>query len=334
MMRATTRFRGLVLLAALAAPAVITASSLPRAEAQRKRPAPSARPSASAEPPRDERREQARQLFAQAEEKLAAADFAGALDGYRAANALIRSPQAFFRIALCLDKLGLQAEALEAYRRFLALPPPASMSAEIRISGARIADADKGTLRITTKQPGVMVEVDEGSPVPVPTDFRLSPGPHRVRATAPGYEVGVQTYDVKTGETFELVVALAPVPPPATSAPAPSTSAPAARPEPARPTRQVAYGTWGVGLVAAGVGAYYGVRALKAKRDFDRAPTAELADRQQESAAIADVSLGLAVLLAITGGVFYAHASDAEAAVRVVPVVGTKSQGAAVSFGF
>jgi tetratricopeptide (TPR) repeat protein len=313
---------------------VITAFSVPRAEAQRKRPAASARPSASAEPPRDERRDQARRLFSEAEEKLAAADFTGALEGYRAANALVRSPQAFFRIALCLDKLGSRAEAVEAYRRFLALPPPASMSAELRVAEVYVADADNGTLRITTKQPGVMVEVDEGSPVPVPRDFRLSPGPHRVRATAPGYEVGVQTYDVKTGETFELVVALAPVPPPVTATAAPSASASPPRPEPARPTRKVAYATWGASLVAAGVGAYYGVRASKAKRDFDATPTAELADRQQDSAAIADVSLGLAVLLAITGGVFYAHASDAQATVRVVPVVGAKSQGAAVSFGF
>src|SRR5262249_45903008 len=85
----------------------------------------------------EERFEQATVLLAAAREKLDAGDFAGALAGYRAVNDVVRSPEALFRIGLCLEKVGTRAEAQQAYHRFLGMPPPDTMGEERRIAEER-----------------------------------------------------------------------------------------------------------------------------------------------------------------------------------------------------
>ena len=103
---------------------------------------------------------------------------------------------------------------------------------------------------------------------------------------------------------------------------------------------------WTASVVSLGIGTAYGVMALKAKKDFDDDPTNKRADKAHDRGIAADVGLGLGVILAATGLVFYfakdGAANDTAAStskpvradLSVAPYVGRSAGGGHLSLRF
>jgi hypothetical protein len=110
------------------------------------------------------------------------------------------------------------------------------------------------------------------------------------------------------------------------------------------------YVLWGLGGASLVAGAVLGVTALSAKSDYNDNPTYDAADRVEGRATVADVLLGLGVVLAITGTVFYfpIGASSAipadkaraqstrspSASLQLAPMIGARVGGAMASLRF
>lgn len=144
-----------------------------------------------------------------------------------------------------------------------------------------------------------------------------------------------------------------PAEPLATDAPAPSGPTPA-QPAAARPSF-APYALWGTSVVSLALGVGFGVMALSAKKDFNDAPTYKRADKVHNLGIAADTGLGLGLLLAITGTVFYflGHESDGTkhgqaadartrahtsktvlSTLRLAPFVGPRAQGGTLALRF
>ena len=143
------------------------------------------------------------------------------------------------------------------------------------------------------------------------------------------------------------------VPPAIEQAPAPIVEdvGPAApvevAPAPEPPSHAASYALWTASGVSLALGTVFGVLALKAKKDFDDAPSYKRADDAHDRAIIADVGLGLGVILAVTGTVFYfSNGDNAEktaklaprqrglADVRVAPFLQRSASGGTLSLSF
>jgi hypothetical protein len=89
-----------------------------------------------------------------------------------------------------------------------------------------------------------------------------------------------------------------------------------------------AYVTLGIAAVGAGVGTYFGLKALSAKSDFNDNPTADSADDAERNALFADMLFGVAITLGVTGVVLLTSGDDAPPAqtgkTRVLPPAAKK----------
>jgi hypothetical protein len=112
-----------------------------------------------------------------------------------------------------------------------------------------------------------------------------------------------------------------------------------------------AYLLWGVGGAALILGGAFGIAAISAKSSFDDNPTYGRADSVHTRAIVADVGLGLGLILAATGTVFYfgrpaesapqaasgtapATKKTTLAQVSAAPIVGPSTGGCAVNVRF
>lgn len=78
-----------------------------------------------------------------------------------------------------------------------------------------------------------------------------------------------------------------------------------------------AYITGGVAVVGAGLGTYFGLRALSLQSDFKNTPTVDLADKGENSALIADMCFGVAITFGVTSAVLFL--SDSQDAAKDAP---------------
>jgi tetratricopeptide (TPR) repeat protein len=168
----------------------------------------------------------------------------------------------------------------------------------------------------------------------------VDPGEQRIEATAPGHEPFVKTIQL-TREGSKAEVLVEPLrPAPAAQPPAASSAAPAAPPPepppPAAPARTrgipaASYALGGVGLVAAGVGGYFGLRALSGQKEaLDRCPQSPCSDRggvdrneeARRDAWVANAGVGVG-LVAMGIGVYLAlRGSPGAGAARLAPAPG------------
>jgi hypothetical protein len=224
-------------------------------------------------------------------------------------------------LALCNERLGKNATAWAQYREALAI---ASRSSDPRADFAR--DHIQGlepklsrlTVAVSTRTSGLAIRLDGvalsqaawGTAVPV------DPGEHRVEASAPGHESWSTTVSIGAAAASEridvpaLTPSAAPSVPPIQPAPSVQPAAPVSQtspprePEPSSP-RTAGYIVGGAGVVALGVGTYFGIRALDLNSQAkDKCPTddtcvddgAELSDEALTSSRIATVAIGLGVV--------------------------------------
>jgi type IV secretory pathway VirB10-like protein len=141
-------------------------------------------------------------------------------------------------------------------------------------------------------------------------------------------------------------------PPPPPGAPAPE--APPIPPPPGPPVTASmpppspipAYILWGAGGASLVVGTVFGILALSAKSDYDDKPTYTQADKVHDLSVASDVGLGLGVVLAASGTIFFFMNQAAPpaqgqmttksvgATVRVDPLISPHTRGGAFTLRF
>ena len=288
--------------------------------------------------------------------KLDAKDYAGALVEFQAANQLIPSPQAQEKIALCYDGMNDIPQAIAAYEKFIEqAKDKKKLTQDVDAARARIEALRKAPIpvKISSEPGSASVEVDGEAQMGVtPLEVKLTPGEHRIKVSAPGFEPMEKTVDVKGGEAapdmaFALTQADAPPPP----AVVPPPAAPVQQPAPVTAdtganerSNLPAYITLGVAGASAIVGTVFGIKALGDKSTFNDAPSTDKADDAERNALVADMAFGVALTLGVTGTVLLlsnkgepeqaaAKARD-QKTMRVTPFVGPTGGGAAATWRF
>jgi hypothetical protein len=173
-----------------------------------------------------------------------------------------RTASAWQRWAAAADQLPLNDR-----RRATAMARASALEAVLPRLVVTRADAAPAGL-VVERDGLVLGPASLGTPMPV------DPGRHLIVASAPGrsprrYEIAVDSGQVRT-------IAVEPGPPPVTappvvSAPRPPVLEPTTRVPRGRAGRTVGYGLLAVGGAALGAGAYFGLQALSARREADRA---------------------------------------------------------------
>jgi hypothetical protein len=211
---------------------------------------------------------------------------AEALDEFRRAYALARTPRLRAQIALAEQALGKWRDAeIDLEAALASSDDPWIASSKRALDAARALITDHlATLEATSNAPGALLRVGDDAPVALPCAFRVERGPVRVRVEAKGFEPVDRTLTVGSvsivKEHFDLVahlvVQVAPPQPPEESPPsstpltlrppedgaaAPSTESSlrttAPGPSPAAPTpirSRVAWGALGGAGLALGLG--------------------------------------------------------------------------------
>ncbi len=307
-----------------------------------------------------QKKDEARAHYAEGKKRLDANDYAGALPEFQAANELIPSPQAEQKIAACYDGMGKTAEAIAAYEKFIEqAKDKANLAADVEAAKARVTALRNAPIpvKVTSDPASATVEVDGVAQMgATPMDLKLTPGTHKVKVSAPGYQPMEKDVTVKAAEAApDLAFALtqaapppvaAPVPAaPATASAAPVTPPPAADQGAQEPRSNLpAYVTLGVAGASLIVGGIFGVKALSDKSSFNDNPTSGRADTTERDALIADMAFGVAITLGVTGTVLLLGNKPAEQAaalqertpknMQLTPIVGRNAAGAAATWHF
>ncbi len=264
-------------------------------------------------------KETARALMDEADKKFEAKDFAAALKGYLAADALMNVPTTAIEVARAQAASGQLLEARETSLRIVRMPKAAkepSAFAKAR-SEADTLGADLApripSIKITVEglKPGVTAVVTvDGAELPAAAlglPRKTNPGAHVVAANAPG--VAPVRKSITVAERQELPIAL-------TFGGAPSgeeqggagPTGPTA--DSGRPSSIVPWIAFGAGAVGLGVGAITGIVSLsKASSAKSLCPTDSTCkpaaqsdiDASKTFAVVSDVGFGVAVAGAAVG---------------------------------
>lgn len=246
-------------------------------------------------PDADARLNEARERIARGEQLYADGNYEAALAEFNETLELLRGHQlrylVLYNMAKCQERLFLYDAALASYRAFLEQGGAfTEQEGEVRAK-IDMLDGLLGTVRITVGVRAYEVWVDDRRIGENLTSFLVPGGTHKVEVRAPGYVPAQQEVQVaaraERSLTFELerlaeeFEGLSPV---------------------------LFWSATGVAVVAAGVGAGFGIRALSQRNDVDaRTPplgTDEEASDIQKSALLADVMFGVAGAAAITAVIF------------------------------
>jgi tetratricopeptide (TPR) repeat protein len=209
-------------------------------------------------------------------------EYQEALDRFKEAYGLFQSPKIYYNFGLAYIGLGRNADAMEAFDKFLGEALDAS--ADLRANAERhrtLLSQKVGTIVVECDVEGAEVAVDGRSlgVTPLKTPARLDPGPHQLVVEKSGSPPFAKRLDVSAGQRLTIPVTLVfPVePPPAPPLPTPSPVMPAPQasaisPGPAteprwRLERKLAWaaGAVGVGFLALGV-----LEQLSASSNFQK----------------------------------------------------------------
>ncbi len=324
--------------------------------------------------PTDAQRVRARELYAEGQAHFDAGRFDEARAAFEAAYREVPNPVVLLGVASAEERLGRNLDAARTLRRYLRqrvdAPDRTAISERITAldpSGATAREESPAasTLRVTSSPEGAAISLDgQATGQMTPAELTVAPGEHTLTLSLEGYESTSETISTVSGETGEWSPTLSQM----STAPSSedgvegeadvfgeqtdSSAVDAAADENAAnaTTRgEPSTGVWvttgvaGVGLVT---GTVFGFLALSAQSDFDVNPTAEIADRGETFALVADLAFGVAVAAGITAIVLYATDRPAEPAadttadgedgvrVSVAPWGGPSGGGAAMTLQF
>jgi serine/threonine-protein kinase len=266
----------------------------------------------------------AQALYDEARQLAAANKFEQACPKFKASYDLDPAGGTLLNLADCYEHQGKTALAYTTFKDALDAARHDGKRERIDFANQHLAALEKKLARLSVVVPsearteGLQVTVD-GAPlddaaygVALPVD----PGTHLVRAEAPGKESFEKSIEVPTTsaklsvEIPALTAVAAPAPAPAAAAaPAPSDEASPAPASSASSTkRTVGYIVGGAGIIAIGVGSYFGLRAIDrwgARNDACTGgctPDAKTAgDEAQTAATISTVGFGVGIAALATG---------------------------------
>ncbi|HSQ66693.1 MAG TPA: PEGA domain-containing protein [Polyangiaceae bacterium] len=258
---------------------------------------------------------EAKKHYGEGEKKYKAGDFAGALPEFQAADAVKSTPQSQRYIGLCQDNLGHYADAVAAYEKFLAAVP-----AKMKKEGDEIAKrveqikAMPAHLHVESTPTGASIVID-GKPMgTTPADVDVAAGKHILHIELPGYLPNDRDLDLAYAAKQDIKAELQAKPAEAAApvATAPTPVMPPKAVEPVKPegpkegrSKLPAFITGGLAIVAVGIGTGFGIAALDKKSQFDKTPTADLADTGENFALVADMAFGVAITLGVTSVVLF-----------------------------
>jgi hypothetical protein len=269
-------------------PAVTTAA--PRAE-----PTPAAK-------------EAARVAYTRGQAAFAEGQYDAARRAFEEAFAAVPNPIVLLSVAESHAKLGHVRESAASLHRYLELRPDAPDRADIEAK-LRGLENTPAFVAVTSVPTGAELTIDDApSTQRAPAQLELTPGKHTLKYALPGYASSSELLEVDPGARYDLEIVLHPAPPPA-EAPPPVAAAVTAPPPAAEPISPAAlWITGGIGAAGIVTGTVLGFLALKAKSDFDSAPSESRADRGERLALFADVGFGVGIMaLATTAVLLFTH---------------------------
>jgi tetratricopeptide (TPR) repeat protein len=238
---------------------------------------------------------EARERIARGEQLYADGNYEAALAEFSETLELLRGHQlrylVLYNMAKCQERLFLYDAALASYRAFLEQGGAfTEQEGEVRAK-IDMLDGLLGTVRISVSVHGYEVWVDDRRIGENLTTFLVPGGTHKVEVRAPGYVPAQQEVQVAARAERSLTFELERL---------------AEEFEGLSPA--LFWSATGVAVVAAGVGAGFGIRALSQRNDVDaRTPplgTDDEASDIRKSALLADVMFGVAGAAAITAVIF------------------------------
>lgn len=151
-------------------------------------------------------------IYKDAKDKLEAGDLAEALKLATQAEGLFAHPAIVYLRGRVLRRLGRLRQADDAMRAADTALLPKPLQKPLQDERAQMAEdmRRKGELVLTTDPDTARVSVDGEDVLPEYTGW-LTPGPHRVEVTAPGFKTETRSVAVVAGESTALTIRLAPV---------------------------------------------------------------------------------------------------------------------------
>lgn len=216
-------------------------------------------------------------LFEQGRAMMAKGDNAGACAKLAESMRLDPGGGTLLNLALCHERRGMTATAHREFKEALAMAERDRRAERIDAARAHLdalgPKVPHLSVRVSpaVRAAGLDVKLDD---VTLPeaawgTSLPVDPGEHVVRASAPGKRPYLQTVGVAPGSAEQVVEIPLLEPEPVTVATAP-TGAVSGPPQPApRRDRTLGWVSLGVGAAAVGVGAFWGLRAISARREVE-----------------------------------------------------------------
>lgn len=167
-------------------------------------------------------KEQRAELIAALDKAQAAydrGDFAQARDAFKAAYTIYPDPELLYKLALCYERLGEDAVAIESYQEYLKRAPddPERPRIEGVIRALKERSAPKlATIQITLQPAQATLYVDNGQRLERATPngqrvLEVEPGEHVIEVQHPGFVTQRHTISVSAAQSYTLLISLAPV---------------------------------------------------------------------------------------------------------------------------
>ena len=313
-------------------------------------------PVAASAEPRPDDRVAAETLFREARRLMEAGQHPEACRKLEESQRLDPAPGTLLNLGVCHEAEGRIATAWAELQQALAQARRDARADRETLARERIAAIEPELPRMTlyvpagARIPGLSVSRN-GSPLkeaawgtPIPVD----PGEVVVEASAPGFVPWRRVIPVQRRAQLDVSVPILERVPPPPAAPEPAPPASSASSAPPRTSVRAPAGLVlvGAGVLSAGIGAYFGLRAVSKRNESDvecpivggreRCSVAgkELNDQARSAARTADVGIGVGLLLVGAGAYLYLGDPDrrADASGRAGPARLVAS--AAPGFGF
>lgn len=289
-------------------------------------------------------------LFQAAKKLMAEGKYAEACPKLAESQKLDPGGGTLLLLAQCHEEEGKLASAWAEYRDALAVAIKDGRADRANRCKERLAVVEPKLSHVTVKVApaadvkGLTVSLD-GVDLPRAawsTPLPIDPGAHVVRAAAPeraSFEkklaiTGIAASGVVTIEPLAVVESVASPPPKAVDTVAIDYG---------RPRRYAGYALIGAGVVAVGVGAFFGFRAIDKRKDSDAECPADrctalgvdLNESAKTSANVANFAIGLGLVSAIVGGVLVLGAPKPEVrTARIAPAIGPTIGGVTFAMSF
>lgn len=259
----------------------------------------------------------ARDLFREGSQLARENKWAEARERFERSLQLKRAAITFYSLAVAQQRTGLDVEALESYRAFLAEATTAATEPYVEPAREAVATLEKRVARILVRvepadAPDLVVSID-GHAVPASARDRprlVNAGAHEVTAQATGYQPARDAVTVGQGGSAEvrLSLVLAPATPKALAPVAPAPGRPDSRPASSgadeRPSRVVPLTLIGAGAAVFAGGLVVGIVGMG---QADSAPTRDGADASaaRTKGVVADVLMATGIVAAGAGVVLW-----------------------------